>query len=288
MAPSQRTRRDRQLFHFSLAHHLEFLPHRLLVRLSLSLASSTCLYSAVIAPLLRCQRTPTHRWPLATADHANMLSVLPRITYRLQSASLSSTASPLAVLGRVNYSSLPDSGWTPTHRYSNKYNEARARRIATDPEYRESIRARRAKWLENNRDENNAKGRQYKKEKRLIFDFDQHYYASQRYRWASDHHYHQRESLRGWITKNSWVRDLDWPTHKPVYTSEKILRQCPACHAYRHIKLWWQDKKTDDFLCHPCFTNDWSRALPIGYEDKVFGRRKSSETKSGSTSKPEP
>lgn len=183
-----------------------------------------CHIDSPIAPLRHRYRTPTGCWPLATADHANMLSLLSRTTYRLQSFFLSSTASPLAVLGRVNYSSLPELDCTPTHRY----------------------------------------------------------------RYASDHHYHQRESLRTWITKNSWVRDLDWPTHKPVYAQDKVLRQCPACHRYRHIKLWWQDKKTDDFLCHPCFTNDWSRALPIGYADKVFGRRKSSETKSGSPSKPEP
>jgi hypothetical protein len=193
-------------------------------RLSLSLTTSACLSFAPIAPLRHRYRTPTGCWPLATADHANMLSLLSRTTHRFQSSFLSSTASPLAVLGRVNYSSLPEPDCTPTHRY----------------------------------------------------------------RYASDHHYHQRESLRTWITKNSWVRDLDWPTHKPVYTQEKVLRQCPACHRYRHIKLWWQDKKTDDFLCHPCFTNDWSRVLPIGYEDKVFGRRKSSETKPGSPFKPEP
>ncbi|KAG9855091.1 hypothetical protein KCU98_g4180, partial [Aureobasidium melanogenum] len=217
-----------------------------------------------------------------------MLSLLSRITHRLQSSFLSSTASPLAVLGRVNYSSLPESNWTPTHQYSNESNEARARRIATDPEFREYIRAQYAKWLENNRDKTNAQKRQYTRERRLSFDYEQHYHAAKRYRYASDHHYHQRESLRSWITQNSWVRDLDWRTHKPVYAQEKILRQCPACHRYRHIKLWWQDKKGDDFLCHPCFTNDWSRALPIGYEDKVFGRRKSSETKPESTSKPEP
>ena len=164
-----------------------------------------------------------------------------------------------------------------------EYREELARRRATDPEYREKLLEYSRRSRQKHRPTINAKNRAYIARNRdkirasvatqkAVRDFEKLYYAPLRARWASDDHYRQREALRKWVLMTSWVRDLTWQTHKPIL-SEKTLRYCSGCALLRPLKLWRQDKKTDEFLCHPCFTSDWSRALPIGYEDKVFSRR---------------
>lgn len=219
-----------------------------------------------------------------------MFPLLCRSALQGQTCYLNSTARVVATVSRAHYSSTTNPEWTPTRQYANKITEERARRRATDPEYRERLvaqqRESRAKnkraWYDYQREyaaQNIDKIRASVAAQKASRDFEKLYYAPLRARWASDDQFRQRESLRTWLVKKPWVQDLTWRTHKPVI-SEKVIRYCGGCEATRSLKLWWQDKKTDEFLCHPCFASDWSRALPIGYEDKVFGLKRYRSTKS--------
>lgn len=205
-----------------------------------------------------------------------MLSLLVRSALQSRPSFFIPTALAIATAGRAHYSSTTGPEWKPTHQHVNKSNECRARRSATDPEYRESLRDKHRRYMSQNRDKIRARVAARKES----HDYEKLYYAPSRARWASDDHHRRSECLRDWVTKNLWVRELTWPTHRPMY-SEKTIHYCGGCEATKPLKLWWQDKKTDEFLCHPCFTSDWSRALPNGYEDKVFGglRGKGSRSK---------
>jgi hypothetical protein len=207
--------------------------------------------------------------------HANMFSLLCRTT-RLSQFSL----------------------FNPTARakYASKSSECNARRYATDPEYRERQLARVKAWTEKNRVargdylrmwrmKNPDKQKAITIRSKLTLDYEKLYYARKRARWASDDHYKQREILRNWLLLEPWVRRLTWQTHRPI-VSEKTVHYCGGFEINRSLKLWWQDNKTDESLCHPCFTSDWSRALPIGYEDKVFGLRQRKSYKTTTESKP--
>jgi hypothetical protein len=212
-----------------------------------------------------------------------MFSLLYRTSHHVQSSLFNSIARPVAFTGRAHSTSTTGPEWTPTRVYASKSSESNARRFATDPESRERKLAYMREWRKKNRaaivDYCRAWRQQNpdKQEAKVIkakstHNFEKRYYAPKRARWASDFQYRRRENLAAWLRSRPQLRDLTWRTHKPIH-SEKIVRWCEGCKINRSLKLWWQDNKKDEFLCHPCFTSDWSRALPIGYEDKVFGRK---------------
>lgn len=215
--------------------------------------------------------------------HANMLSLLYGSALQFRPSFFNSATRVVSTAGRAHYSSTTDPEWKPTHQYATKSNEIRARRFATDPEYREALRVHHRGWIAQNRDKIRASVAKQVASR----DFEKLYHAPRRARWASDNHYKQRASLRRWLEQRPWARDLTWRTHRPIL-SEKTVRYCGGCRITRPLKLWWQDQKTDEFLCHPCFTSDWSRALPIGHEDKVFGFMKSKSTTTTTGNKPGP
>jgi hypothetical protein len=217
-----------------------------------------------------------------------MSSLLCRATRQVRFSLFNPTARAIAITGRAHSTSTTGPEWTPTHQYASKSSECNARRYATDPEFREAQLARVKAWREKNRGavvdyqrmwrkKNPDKQEAMRIRSRLTLDYEKLYYARKRARWASDYQHRQRESLRTWLMVIPWVRGLTWRTHRPVI-SEKTVHYCGGCEINRYLKLWWQDNKTDEFLCHPCFASDWSRALPIGYEDKVFGRKSSKTT----------
>jgi hypothetical protein len=212
-----------------------------------------------------------------------MFSLLCRTSHQVQSSLFIPIARAITFTGRAHSTSTAGPEWRPTHQYASKSGEYKARRLATDPEYREKTSAQMREWRTKNRVAVIDYCRTWKqqnpdKQKAIVIrsksshDYEKLYYARKRALWASDDHYKQRELLRDWISRYPWVRDLTWQTHKPIH-SEKTVHWCEGCKINRSLKLWWQDNKKDEFLCHPCFTSDWSRALPIGYEDKVFGRK---------------
>jgi len=92
----------------------------------------------------------------------------------------------------------------------------------------------------------------------------------------------QSASLRQFILRRPQVwRHLEWKTHTPVLYDTKTTHECASCHTkpFQGFALWWKrhddlDHNPDIYDCHTCFVADWSRALPIGYEDFVFGQRK--------------
>jgi len=90
------------------------------------------------------------------------------------------------------------------------------------------------------------------------------------------------ESLRQFILSRpqTW-QHLEWKTHTPILYDTKTKHECSSCYKnpYQGFKLWWKrhdnlDHNPDIYDCHACFVADWSRALPIGYEDFGFGQGK--------------
>lgn len=226
-----------------------------------------------------------------------MLSLLCRSALHSYPSSFISTALAVATAGRLRYSSTTDPEWSPTRQYKSKEGERIARHRATDPEYRERLLAYQAAQYQKHRLRRLAETRAFKAQhadeiraKHVAAmasrDVEKLYNAPRRARWASDDRFKQKESLRVWV-RQSWVRDLTWRTHRPIF-SEKTVRYCGGCGITRSLTVWWQDNKTDEFLCHSCFTSDWSRALPIGYEDKVFGDRPYKQSKPTTGDKPGP
>lgn len=92
----------------------------------------------------------------------------------------------------------------------------------------------------------------------------------------------QREALRKFIIRRPHVwKHMTWKTHTPVMYEHKANHRCATCNTYPHLgfNLWWKrhdssDSSSDLYECHNCFIADWSRAMPIGYEDFVFGQGK--------------
>lgn len=71
-----------------------------------------------------------------------MFPLLCRSALQVQTCYLNSTARVVATVSRAHYSSTTNPEWTPTRQYANKFTQERARRLATDPEYRERLAAR--------------------------------------------------------------------------------------------------------------------------------------------------
>jgi hypothetical protein len=112
--------------------------------------------------------------------------------------------------------------------------------------------------------------------------------------------YKRVEALRRFVIRRPEVsRHLTWRTHMPVTYGTRTKHECASCHKHPYLgfKLWWKrhdntnhiadHNSTDIYDCHACFTADWSRTSPIGYEDFEFGQGKifrlREETESGST-----
>ncbi|KEQ71228.1 hypothetical protein M436DRAFT_65386 [Aureobasidium namibiae CBS 147.97] len=90
-------------------------------------------------------------------------------------------------------------------------------------------------------------------------------------------HYRFRRKVMKW-TKHSWVRQLPWKTHTPIFTQDKVRQICATCGSYRidGAKLWWQRHVPSDpplYDCQTCFAK--TGIMPDGYEDvKTFGELK--------------
>lgn len=96
----------------------------------------------------------------------------------------------------------------------------------------------------------------------------------------------QKEGLRLFIRRRPHIwKHMTWKTHTPIFYDQGTKHRCATCnsHPYLGYKLWWKrnetgnhdsDTASDLYECHACFTADWSRAMPIGYEDFVFGQGK--------------
>ncbi|KEQ68048.1 hypothetical protein M436DRAFT_68489 [Aureobasidium namibiae CBS 147.97] len=148
-----------------------------------------------------------------------MLSLLGRSALQFHPSFFISAALAVATAGRAHYSSTTDPEWTPTRQYANKGNEERARRLATDPEYRKRISAKRRVYFERNKAAVYVRHREYIAQnsdkiragvvaQRASRDFEKLYYAPKRARWASDDALRQRESLRLWVRKSWAAQDM--------------------------------------------------------------------------------
>jgi hypothetical protein len=102
--------------------------------------------------------------------------------------------------------------------------------------------------------------------------------------WERQPAFKQAQSLRSFILQRpkTW-RHLTWKSHAPVVYDVKTKHECASCHCdpYLGYRLWWKrhsepdhspDHSPELYDCHACFVSDWSRTLPIGYEDFAFGQ----------------
>lgn len=195
---------------------------------------------------------------------------------------------------------------TPSHKDPVKYRELldrknaarRLRRLENPVEHRESLdrrnAARRLKCLED--------PIKYKNQQRT--HWGDHYHGNpenakkqsernkrpevkERYRlFRENSAFKQTESLRKFIVRRPHIwRHLEWKTHTPILYDTKTKHACATCYSdpYQGYKLWWKrhdnpdhnpDHSPDIYDCHACFVADWSRALPIGYENFDFGQGK--------------
>ncbi|THY15056.1 hypothetical protein D6D01_07988, partial [Aureobasidium pullulans] len=89
---------------------------------------------------------------------------------------------------------------------------------------------------------------------------------------AEDPHYNLKKMIFRWCYRYPWVREeLDWKSHVPVSSEQKISRLCTGC-GYRRTggqKLWFRRKYDPDLYdCFSCFLGtDSVQALPRGCED---------------------
>lgn len=79
----------------------------------------------------------------------------------------------------------------------------------------------------------------------------------------------RKEKIVAWCRNHDWVRQLPWPTHRPLLFEQKMELRCTNClYAKRRpLLLWWQNAK-GTYICSACYTKpDWSEIMPKGYED---------------------
>ena len=98
---------------------------------------------------------------------------------------------------------------------------------------------------------------------------------AKRQQYRSQPYYKRMAGLRNLILHRPQIwRHLEWKTHTPVVYASKTKHECASCHTnpYLGFKMWWKRNENPDMYdCHACFAADESRAMPIGYEDFVFG-----------------
>ena len=138
-------------------------------------------------------------------------------------------------------------------------------RYANDPEYRKRRIELSSEWRLNRRKTDPE-------------------WRAKRTTYYEEQHHRRRNHLRTWLRHNSQARQLTWPEHSCVFYEERTIHVCSTCAQRLDRKLWWKRKEGHDnadvsvdtvqgssdgsaisekYDCHLCFTEDWSRALPI-------------------------
>ena len=89
---------------------------------------------------------------------------------------------------------------------------------------------------------------------------------------AEDSHYHLKKMIVRWCYRYPWVcEELDWKSHVPVSSEQRISRLCTGCGCRRTggQRLWFRRKYDPDLYdCFTCFLGtDPVQALPRGCED---------------------
>jgi hypothetical protein len=82
----------------------------------------------------------------------------------------------------------------------------------------------------------------------------------------------REERIWGWCSRHNWIRELPWPTHKPLLFEQKQQLACTDClYAKRRpLYLWWRSTK-DTYICNSCYAKrEWNEIMPKGYEDVRF------------------
>lgn len=62
---------------------------------------------------------------------------------------------------------------------------------------------------------------------------------------------------------------LAWDTHVVEYTLDPKVHRCGSCDHEKvpGSRLWWRRIQDGAYECFPCFTEDMSRAIPLGYQN---------------------
>lgn len=84
-------------------------------------------------------------------------------------------------------------------------------------------------------------------------------------KYAKGEYGHRADVMNTWVRTHEWIRLLDWKTHQPVVSEQKIYNKCARCDHARHIslKLWW--RSSTETICNACHAKaDWSDSMPHG------------------------
>lgn len=129
-----------------------------------------------------------------------------------------------------------------------QYNAAKRERYRTDPEYRARIR------FQCNRAKRTYMARASQEHRNLVNLLDC-------FRKMVARHLNSGKSLL-------------WKTHVVEYTRDTKVHRCVSCGLARlpGSRLWWRRIQDGAYECFPCFTQDMSKAAPLGYEDWMSSR----------------
>lgn len=109
----------------------------------------------------------------------------------------------------------------------------------------------------------------------------EHMRIASRERLLRDDAGYKKDRFTTWLQSNMPKHKLEWKTHNPCLSTEKVEKHCASCHRLKGLKLWWERKPAtteeiadkEQFDCMLCFFNHaGDNLMPIGFEGLTFDR----------------
>jgi len=109
----------------------------------------------------------------------------------------------------------------------------------------------------------------------------EHMRIASRERLLRDDAGYKKDRFTTWLQSNMPKHKLEWKTHNPCLSTEKVEKHCASCHRLKGLKLWWERRPAttegiadkEQFDCMSCFFNHAGDSLmPTGFEGLTFDR----------------
>lgn len=111
--------------------------------------------------------------------------------------------------------------------------------------------------------------------------YREHMRIASRERLLRDDAGYKKGRFRAWLQAKMLKHKLEWKTHNPCLSTEKVEKHCASCHRLKGLKLWWERKPAttegiadkEQFDRMSCFFNHaGDNLMPIGFEGLTFDR----------------